>query len=161
MTKKQLVKYENFIQTIIDDCDRYSANANKQRKPRKKKPNSVSKQIAKLNYKKQDDEYKIASINPSEIVGADRLYVFNSKYRKLGVYQAESHAGLSVKGSTLRGFDTSLSKCKKVRKPEEVLTKMLSGGKLAIKKQYESINSKEKDLTGRINNETILLKIVK
>ena len=44
---------------------------------------------------------------------------------------------------------------------EEVLTKMLSGGKLAIKKQYESINSKEKDLTGRINNETILLKIVK
>jgi hypothetical protein len=38
---------------------------------------------------------------------------------------------------------------------------MLSGGKLAIKKQYESINSKEKDLTGRINNETILLKIVK
>ena len=161
MTKKQLVKYENFIQTIIDDCERYSANANKQRKPRKKKPISVSKQIAKLNYKKQDDEYKIASINPSEIVGADRLYVFNSKYRKLGVYQAESHAGLSVKGSTLRGFDTSLSKCKKVRKPEEVLTKMLSGGKLAIKRQYESINSKEKDLTGRINNETILLKVVK
>ncbi len=161
MTKKQLVKYENFIQTIISDCERYSANVNKQRKPRKKKPISVSKQIAKLNYKKQDDEYKIASINPSEIVGADRLYVFNSKYRKLGVYQAESHAGLSVKGSTLRGFDLSLSKCKKVRKPEEVLTKMLSGGKLAIKKQYESINSKEKDLTGRINNETILLKIVK
>jgi hypothetical protein len=161
MTKKQLVKYENFIQTIISDCERYSANVNKQRKPRKKKPISVSKQIAKLNYKKQDDEYKIASINPSEIVGADRLYVFNSKYRKLGVYQAEGHAGLSVKGSTLRGFDLSLSKCKKVRKPEEVLTKMLSGGKLAIKKQYESINSKEKDLTGRINNETILLKIVK
>ena len=77
------------------------------------------------------------------------------------MYQAEGHAGLSVKGSTLRGFDTSLSKCKKVRKPEEVLTKMLSGGKLAIKKQYDSINSKEKDLTGRINNETILLKIVK
>jgi len=161
MKKKQLVSYENYIQSIIDDCERYSANANKQRKPRKKKPVSVSKQIAKLNYKKHDDEYKIASINPSEIVGADRLYVFNSKYRKLGVYQAEGHAGLSVKGSTLRGFDTSLSKCKKVRKPEEVLSKMLSGGKLAIKRQYESINSKEKDLTGRINNETILLKVVK
>jgi len=161
MTKKQLVKYGNFIQTIIDDCERYSANSNKQRVPRKKKPVSVTKQIAKLNYKKQDDEYKIASINPSEIIGADQLYVFNSKYRKLGVYKAEGPAGLSVKGSTLRGFDLILSKCKKVRKPEEVLTKMLSGGKLAIKRQYESINSKEKDLTGRINNETILLKIVK
>jgi len=162
MKKKQIVSYENYIQTIINDCERYSANFSKQqRKPRKKKPVSVSKQIAKLNYKKQDVEYKIASINPSEIVGADQLYVFNSKYRKLGVYQAEGHAGLSVKGSTLRGFNLTLSKCKKVRKPEEVLTKMLSGGKLAIKRQYDSINSKEKDLTGRINNETILLKIVK
>ena len=162
MKKKQLVKYENFIQTIISDCERYSVNFSKQqRKPRKKKPISISKQIAKLNYKKQDNEYKIASINPSEIVGADQLYVFNSKYRKLGVYKAEGPAGLSVKGSTLRGFDLSLSKCKKVRKPEEVLTKMLSGGKLAIKRQYDSINSVEKDLTGRINNETILLKIVK
>ena len=45
--------------------------------------------------------------------------------------------------------------------PEEILTKILKGGKLAIRKQYDAIKSVEKGLTGRINNETILLKIVK
>ena len=161
LKKKQIELYKKFIIEIIDDCDRFSANSNKSRKPRKKKPVSVAKQIAKLNYKKEDEQYKIASVNPSEIVGADQLYVFNTKYRKLGVYKSESPKGLSIKGSTLRGFDMESSKSKKVRKPEEVLTKILKGGKLAIRKQYDAIKSVEKGLTGRINNETILLKIVK
>ena len=67
----------------------------------------------------------------------------------------------------LAGIDTPESRTTNLEEKamgleaKEVLTKMLSGGKLAIKRQYDSINSKEKDLTGRINNETILLKIVK
>ena len=161
LKKKQIVAFQKFLQTIVDDCLRYSANQNTQRKPRKKKPVTAQKQVSKLKYKKQDDTYKIASINPIEIVGCERLYVFNTKYRKLGVYESESRNGLSVKGSTIQGFNPLTSKCKRVRKPEDVLTKILNGGKLAVRRQYESINSVEKDLTGRINDETILLKIVK
>ena len=161
LKKKQIVSFQKFLQTIVDDCLRYSANQNTQRKPRKKKPVTAQKQVSKLKYKKQDDTYKIASINPIEIVGCERLYVFNTKYRKLGVYESESRNGLSVKGSTIQGFNPLTSKCKRVRKPEDVLTKILNGGKLAVRRQYESINSVEKDLTGRINDETILLKIVK
>ena len=161
LKKKQIELYKKFIISIIDDCDRFSSNSKVSRKPRKKKPVSVSKQIAKLNYKKQDDDYKIASVNPSEIVGADQLYVFNTKYRKLGVYKSEGPGGLSVKGSTIKGFDQEASKCKKVRKPQEVLTKILKGSKLVVRRQYESLTSVEKTLTGRINHETILLKIIK
>jgi len=161
MTKNQFIEYGKFIHAIINDCERYSANVNSQKLPRKKKQVSIIKQISKLKYKKQDDEYKIVSINPSEIIGADQLYVFNSKYRKLGMYKSDGPAGLSVKGSTIQGFNLTLSKCKTLRKPESILTKILSGSKLVIKRQYDSIKSKEKDLTGRINNETILLKIIK
>jgi len=161
LKKPQIKKYRKFVQSIVDDCERYSSNQNKQRKPRKKKPVALDKQVAKLNFKKDDTDYKISSINPVEIIGASQLWVFNTKYRKLGVYNASSTNGLSVKGSTLQGFEEDKSVKKTIRKPEDVLTKILTGGKVAIRRQFESINSKEQNMNGRINNETILLKVVK
>lgn len=159
--KTEIKKYRNFIQSIIDDCERYSSNQNKQRKPRKKKPVALDKQVAKLNYKQEDTEYKISSANPIQIIGASQLWVFNTKYRKLGVYIASSAEGLSVKGSTIQGFEGDKSVQKTLRKPEDILKKISSASKTAVKKQFDAVNSKEQSLNGRINNETILLKIVK
>jgi hypothetical protein len=86
--------------------------------------------------------------------------VYNTKYRTLGVYVCNNSHGFAVKGCTILNYDASESLCKKLRKPEDVLPKVLEAGKVALRKILPTVRSKEKKLTGRINGDTILLKVV-
>lgn len=52
---------------------------------------------------------KLVSINPVDIVGAKELWVYNIKSRKLGKYVAEEYKELSVKGTSITGFNESQS----------------------------------------------------
>ena len=70
-------------------------------------------------------------------------------------------AGLSVKGSTLTGFDEKTSIVKTLRKPTEQLNKLKDGGKVTLRKFMDDIKCKAKTATGRINKETVLVRIVK
>ncbi len=109
----------------------------------------------------ENKEYKIVSINPADIIGADQLWVFNTKYRMLKKFQAMGPSGLSVKGTTLQGYNPDESIQKKLRKPDEILPQVLSGGKRVMKKLMGEINSKESPISnGRINGDTILLRVL-
>ena len=68
-------------------------------------------------------------------------------------------AGLSIKGTTLQGYDPESSVTKTVRKPNDVLPNVLNGGKRILKKMMDDINSKASEPNGRINSETILLRV--
>ena len=48
----------------------------------------------------------------------------------------------------------------KLRKPEKILDKVLNDGKVSLRKLMPSIRTKEKKLTGRINKDTILLRVL-
>ena len=133
----------------------------KVRKPRKKKEKPASAIVSKLKFKEKDDEYKIVSVDPKQIVGCNQLWVFNTKYRTLAVYNAMGPAGLNVKGSTLIGFDEKTSIVKKLRKPTEQVNKLLAGGKIVLRKFMDDIKCKPKEATGRINKETVLVRIIK
>lgn len=87
--------------------------------------------------------------------------MFNTKTRKLGVYNAEDAGGLSVKGSTLINFKQDTSVQKTLRKPESLLPEVLKAGKISLRKILPGINSVEQELTGRINDDTILLRVIK
>jgi hypothetical protein len=52
------------------------------------------------------------------------------------------------------------SVCKTAKKPNDVLSVVATGGKVALRNLLSTIKSKETPLTGRINKETILLKVV-
>jgi len=158
---KQLKKLQALYKKVISDCEKWANVAKKTRIPRKKKPISVEKLLANIKYKKEDSEYKIASVNPSEIIGAEQLWVFNTKTRKLGVYHTNNHAGLTIKGSTLKNYEPLKSMCKTIRKPDEVLVRVLEGGKIILRKVLDEINAKHSEMNGRLNNETILLRVVK
>lgn len=153
--KKRIAVYEGIISSIKSHSQVKTAV----RKPRKKRTKSASAIVSKINYLKESPQYKVASINPALIVGAQTLWVFNNKYRKLGVYIASGPQGLSMKGTTIQGFDEEKSVSKTVRKTQEVLTKVLSDGKVALRKLLSDIKATETKLTGRINNETILLRV--
>lgn len=163
-SKKELTNYLNFISEILKDCTDYANNTKTVRKTRKKKTVSADKKVSKLNYKKEDIKYKLVSINPSDIIGASRLWVFNTKTKKLGIYVSKDESGFSVKGTTIEGFDETLSIQKTLRKPEELLKPVLDkkiSNKKAQKEFWSSIKTTETQLTGRINSDTILIKIIK
>jgi hypothetical protein len=79
----------------------------------------------------------------------------------MAVYNAMGPAGLNVKGSTIIGFDEKTSIVKKLRKPTEQVNKLLDGGKVVLRKFMDEIKCKPKEANGRINNEIILLRIIK
>ena len=161
LTKKDLKEYASLLKRIIDDCAKIAHTSKLTRAPRKKKTKPVDKIIEKLQFKKEDNEYKAASINPGDIIGASQLWVFNTKTRKLGCYNATDSGGLNIKGTTLINFNEETSVQKTIRKPEVVLPATLKAGKVALRKVLTDINAVEQALTGRINSDTILLRVIK
>jgi hypothetical protein len=161
LSKSNLKKFIEFISSIINDCQEWT-NIAKQisldnRAVRVKKPKPPMKQVAKLNFQKQYQN--IESIPPTKIVGASQLWVFNTKTRTLGVYNCTNSHGFTVKGSSIMNFDTASSVAKTLRKPEETLKKIEKLGKVAMRQILPGMRTKEKKLTGRINKDTILLKV--
>lgn len=159
--KTQLKAYVELVRDIIAAAEGRAVVARAARKPRKKKVKPISDIVSKVKYKEEDTDLKIKSIKITEIVGAQQLWVFNTKYRKLTVYNAIGHSGLSVKGTTLTGFDEKTSISKTLRKPEVTLPSVLNGGKVALRKLMDTIKSKSNEANGRINNEVILLRAIK
>lgn len=149
------------MENIISDAERLSQNVSKTRKPRKKKPVSFDKMVSKLQYKPKDDNFKVQSINPVNIVGASQVWIFNTKSRKLGVYSALDSVGLLVKGSKIENYSINESFAKTLRKPEKVLDIVLDGGKVALRKVMDSINSKPASLNGKVGKDTIILRAVR
>lgn len=166
--KTNIKKYASALEKIISGCEFIVEEKKATRKPRTKKPKSTEKLVSSIKYKIKDETYMIASINPSEIIGATELWVFNTKTRKLGKYIASNidptgskreGSGLSIKGTTIQGFDTELSIQKTLRKPNDTLKEFKNSGKVKLRKFIDNIPTLETKLNGRINTDIILLKV--
>ena len=160
-TKPQLKKMVAYFDQVILDCQKVSGESTKSRKPRKRKAKSPEQLTAKMKFMEEFKELKLKSIAPTDIIGTMSLWVYNTKTRKLGVYHAEDAGGLSVKGSSILNFVESKSIQKKLRKPEQMLPEVLNGGKVFLRNVMESIRAVDSKLTGRVNADTILLKVTK
>jgi predicted transcriptional regulator len=66
---------------------------------------------------------------------------------------------LGVKGTGITGFNEATSIQKTIRKPEEKLKEFKAAGKVALRKFLDEINATDTKMNGRINEDTILLKI--
>lgn len=162
---KKILEALNNIQTA---CQLVVDTSKATRKTRKRKPKSAEKLVEKLKYLKVDNKNSIASINPIEIIYANELWVFNVKTRKIGKYVAKNidpqgqqreGSGLSVKGTTIIGFDEKQSIQKTLRKPEEKLKEFKDAGKVKLRTFLEDINAVDIKLNGRINADTVLMKV--
>ena len=160
-------KYKSWLKFhkgLVDDAERYHANmkiARQVRKPRAIKVKPAAKLVEKVKFKKEDTEQKLVSINPVDIIKAQTLWVYNTKYRQLSVYHAIDDGGLSVKGTTVTQFDEKKSVSKRLRKPHEVLPKLLGAGKVVLRSFMDDIKTNSTVPTGRINEDVILLRITK
>ena len=159
ISKKNIKKIIEFYQEITTACEMLMQEAKINKKPRAKKAVPADKIVAKLKYCKSNEPMKLVSINPTDILGAKELWIFNTKTRKMGRYVAAEYQELGVKGTSITGFDEIKSVQKTLRKPEEQLKEFKAAGKVALRKFLEDIKAVDIKLNGRINEDTVLLKV--
>ena len=160
MKPKQRDKYLQFLGEIVDDLESHIQNCSANKKPHKskvKKQKSPDKLIAKLNYLAEDVNLKLKSIRPEKIIGATELWTYNTTGKILTVYRANNRDGLTLSGSTLKGYDEKECLRKSLRKPELFFSTIGSGQK-KIFRELQKLKTKEKPINGRINKTTIILK---
>jgi len=124
---------------------------------RKRKPQDKKKIVSRLKYKTKDTDLCVESIDPVDIIGASVLWIYDTKKRKLGRYEAEFKDSIFVKGTTIMGIKESTQKV--LRKPEEQLKEFFGLKKSQTGKWFEGIRAKNLRLKGRTNSEMLLLKV--
>ena len=154
-SKKDLKKFAEFVEGIIADCQQMVQTAKTNRAPRKRKEVPPTRLVARMKFMREFAELNLKSVNPTSIIGSSEVWFYNTKYRRVGVYKAEGTT-LSVKGTTIIGFDVKESKAFTLRKPEEFF-KGLALGKRALGNAIKPIKTKPSQPNGRINEDTILL----
>jgi len=147
-----------WIDDLLAAVEQYRGVKKATKKARVKKAPSKEKLVARLKYAKDNAALKIVSINPADIIGAGELWVYNTKSRKLGRYVAAAYKQLSIKGTSIEGFDSDKSVCKTLRKPEEKLKEFARAGKIQLRKFLDDIKATETKMNGRINADIVLLK---
>tara|TARA_B100001287_G_C22684568_1_gene532491 strand:- start:463 stop:1788 length:1326 start_codon:yes stop_codon:yes gene_type:complete len=167
MDKKLQKTHHEAYKRIVGACDIVIGEAKLTRKPRKSRPKPVEKQVEKLKYCKSDVKLGLASVPPAEIIGAEYLFVYNVKNRKLGMYVSSNNdpqhlgrGGFSVKGTTIGGFVEDQSLQKTLRKPQEQI-KLFTGTRAKAVKEFGLLKTTETKLNGRFNEHCIILKAFK
>lgn len=153
-------EYLTLLTKIVSDAEKYMASKKAIRKPRAKKVVSVTAQTTKVQYQKDSAEFKVTSVDPINIVGANEVYLFNTKYRTLSHLVTSSSSGFTIRGTTIQDIDLEKSKKKKLRDPNAVLSNILTTKAKAIK-TFNELKTAEAETNGRINSETIILKVFK
>ena len=159
-SKKWVKARLEFVEKMMTDLLRYSGNAKKLRAPRKKKPMSVEKKLKNFRYQKEFQEMKLASVPPEQVVGAQELWAYNTKYKTLSVFRAIDRGGLEVKRSSIVNYDEKTTGTYRTgRQADKIVQSVMSGGKIILRKVTDDL--KAATLQDRINENTILLRVIK
>jgi hypothetical protein len=161
LTTKQQQDYYNFISALISDAEKFLTGKNATRKPRKKKITPATKQVEKVIYQKENAEFKVTSAPPVNIIGAMEVYLFNTKTRVMKYLTCDRREGFAIRGTTILHFDVENSFKKKLRKPELMLTSLAKSTKSKALKEFKSLKTTETSADGRINADTVILKVSK
>jgi len=159
-TKPNLKKIIAYCDQVILDCQKISSDGVKTRKPRKRKEKSPDQLVSKVKVCEEFKELNLKSVDAKTIIGAMQLWVYNTKTRKLGCYQAEDAGGFTIKGTTIQNFTESKSTHKKLRKPEVTIPELMNAGKVTLRNFLSGIRAVESPMNGRLNADIILLRVV-
>ena len=161
ISRRQQANLVKMFGAFIVDLEKYTQFKKANRKPRVTKAKPPAVQVARIKFKKEDTELGIKSVNPSEMVGASQVWVYNVKYKRLAAYRSDSVQGIQVKGSTLQNYDPDMSECRSIRRPEAFLKVLLDASKVKLRKLLSDLTTKGYDVTGRINDECIIVRVIK
>ena len=147
--------------SMLEDLERIRSATKASRNVKVKGSVAIDKQVSKVQYKKEDTDFKIVSINPIQVPNKTRLYTFNCKYKVITEYVTDSPNGFIISGSTIKNFNKATSRSVKLRKPLDFLPSFLSRTPKQIDDLWKLyITTKTFAPNGRINKDTILLRVL-
>ena len=120
----------------------------------------VEQQLKSLKFLPASAEYNVSSVDPKKVIGGRLLITFNTKTRVATVFHSSAADGFSFKGTTLQGFDEQKSKSRGIRKPAEFVPVLKNKTLLQIEKAWETLTTVERPAKGRINEDTLFLKVL-
>ena len=148
-------KRVKLIKTLIQELDVLTAT--KQR-TRKKKAPTKAQQAKKFVSLSVSPEYGVKSVPVESIIGAERVFLFNEKYRTLTELVAKDDTGLGGKGMEITNVDDSKSRATKLRKPLDVLPKVCKNALRTIHKTWGDLTTKDVKANPRLNRNTVILR---
>ena len=160
LKRPELKRRMKHCEAMLADLDKVKAAAKARRKTRLPKVRTADKQVAKMNYLKEDKTYKLVSVAATSIPGAERLYTFNTKSKVVTEYVTNSRNGFEVSGSTLKNVDMEISRQCTLRKPEEFLPIVHNKTAKQIDTAWKKLTTKTRVPAPRINKDTVLMRVV-
>lgn len=161
LTRPALKNRISNLEGMLSEISKITSVAKTMRKVRAKKPKDATKQTARLKYQENSKEYGLTSVNPTRIPASHRIFTFNTKYRTLSSYIASGPSGFEVKGTSIKGFSLEESFVIGLRKPKEALDLICSSTPKQIDKYLsDKLKTKKRKANGRINAQTILLRVI-
>lgn len=159
--KVQIRNLIKFLETIISDYASYVTFKKSTKAKPRRRVKTPEQLVYKLKYRRQDLGLKISSVDPTKIIGATEIFAFNTKTRKLIHIIADDHAGnsLTVKNSTIQGFDATKTLQKTIRKPEVQLKVFMAAGLQKKRKLFDDNKTVEIKFNGRFNENILILKV--
>jgi hypothetical protein len=158
-SKVQIRKLKEFYDAVISAANKASVDNKPVRKTKARKEKPATVVAAKVQYLPEFAELNLKSIAPVKVVGVMQAWVYNTKTKMLCVYNAENAKGLSFKGTTFLNYNKETSVGKRLRKPEVTIKDLMEAGKVKLKKVLTDLSTKELQLTGRMNSDTMILRV--
>jgi len=159
-SKVQLRKVKEIYDSLVAETNRVAEVNKPTRKKRKVKEKPASVLAAKVQYMQEFSELGLKSVLPEKIIGANQVWLYNTKTKLLGMYNSDNAKGLTIKGTTIQNYNEQSSSGKRLRKPEVAIKEVLNGGKIVLKKLLDGLTTKPSVLTGRINSDTIIVRVI-
>ena len=152
------VQVKNFLKLMKDFVASCTQQVVSSKKVRVMKPKAPSVVVSKLKYLPSFPELDVKSVSPIKLVDSQEVWLYDTTRRRLSYYKAAVGDTLSVKGTTITGYDVNASKIKTVRKPE-VIKEWVTLNKKQILEQFNTLTSKGSLPNGRTNEDTIILRV--
>ena len=160
LKRSELNRRIKVCKEMLSDLDRIKSASKASRNVKVKGSVAIDKQVSKVQYKNEDNDFKIKSINPIQVPNKSRLYTFNCKYKVVAEYVTDSPNGFVISGSTIKNFNKATSRAVTLRKPNDYLPIFLSKTPKQIDEAWKDITTKTFVPNGRINKDTILLRVL-
>jgi len=146
----KLKRLQGYLETIVDE---FAVAGTIKRRKKKVTPEKLVKSLKYL------PEFKnVSSVDPVSIIGAKEVLLYNTKQKKIALYASAD--GMSIKGSTMQNFTSGIIKnCG--RKSQEWVTSLISCPPVRVENEINNIRSKEQQPTGRVNKDTLILRVMK
>ncbi len=159
--KSDILIARRYIESIVADCQRFVGNVKKERAPRKTKKKSPAQRLKYFKFMASHDQMKLTSSNPESIFGASQLFTLNTSNYVLTMFVAKE-GGFDINRTSIVNYDEDKSGAKRAgRKLKAVIEAVLNGNKKQRNDVLNMLDSAFVPFSDRINNNVVILKVVK